>query len=164
MSVSSSSSSSRFSLTGGTAEGASTYCAMAKEKNVPEATPAIQKIPSTSQVCETLLAVEKLAGAATRARDELATLAGQLDVLAKGVLDRCEESSESNKRLQKAFRGLLNRALAVAALCGKWQSASKYRRLVLGNRITRDLSSVKTNASSFASSNELPLTQEQYVS
>ena len=118
-----------------------------------------EEAPAVGAVCKTLLAVEKLVSTAKVNKDELEVLLELCDVVTRGFLDRCTEPCVPLERVS-SLRRHVDSAKRVTALCNK----GRFARFALGRKISRNITSVKTNVVNFATVNNLALSGDLHVS
>ena len=118
-----------------------------------------EEVPAVGAVCKTLLSVEKLVGTAKVNKDELEVLLELCDVVTRGFLDRCSAPCVPLERVS-SLRRHVDSAKRVTALCNK----GRFARFALGRKISRNITSVKTNVVNFATVNNLALSGDLHVS
>lgn len=125
---------------------------------------SFKEVPTASRaVCETLLDVEKIVHAAKFHRAELTSLLQLCDVVTRGILDRYTQSASPEDEGEHLLPELQKLVSSTKKLSFKISSSTRIG-LRLPGKASKDIGTVKTSVISFATANNLAVTNFIYVS
>lgn len=128
-----------------------------------EAVIVVQEVRVVGLVCKTFLPLEQLVETSRSNKDNLYILLELCEVVIKGARNKRSDRSG----LLKGFEVLekhVKKAEEVAKRCSGGGVRGKMSRSILARKVRKDITSVRSDVSSFCTANNLVLTNDVHVS